>query len=73
MQDYIEKTKKKEEDFEMLKKKDKVTSKVIEKQMRNLIAFHNEMAQLKRALIVKGYEKINYICILLLVVLGILE
>jgi hypothetical protein len=52
--DYIEKTKGIEEDFKMLTNKDRITSRIIEKQMRQLIMHHNQMAQLKKALIIKG-------------------
>lgn len=56
MQDYIEKTKGKEEEFKMLTKKDRITARTIEKRMRELVTFHNQTAQLKKALIIKGCE-----------------
>lgn len=56
MQDYIEKTKGMEDDFKMLAKKDKITARVIEKRMRELVTFHEQTMQLKKALIIKGCE-----------------
>jgi len=64
MQDYIEKTNGMEENFKMLVKKDGITARIIEKWMQQLIMHHNQMAQLKKALIIKGCKQ-NYFILLI--------
>lgn len=54
MQDYIVKTKGTEEEFKLLTKKDRITSRIIEKRMRELIAFYNQSSYMKTALVIKG-------------------
>ena len=45
-----------EEEFKSLNEKDRNTARIIENRMRELIAFHNQTAQLKTALLIKGCE-----------------
>lgn len=56
MQDYVQKTKGMEEEFKLLQKRDRMTSKTIEKRMQELLMFHNQTAYMKSALVIKGCE-----------------
>ncbi|KAG0562864.1 hypothetical protein KC19_9G177400 [Ceratodon purpureus] len=54
--DYVQKTKGMEEEFKLLQKRDRMTSKTIEKRMQELLMFHNQTAYMKSALVIKGKQ-----------------